>query len=258
MYNIIADLHTHTIASTHAYSTIQEMADSAREKGLCALAVTDHARTMPGAPGPWFFTSLRELPLLYRGVLLIAGMEANVLDLKGTLDINDDERNKLDWVVASIHNLGLEGLKNPTVEKCTELWMNIAHDPNVHVIGHSGSPEFKYDYETVIPEFGRCHKLVEINSHSFEVRPPYVPNCREIALCCKKHGVPIIVSSDAHFETGVKDHAAALRMLAEIDFPEELIVNADKARLIAHLRQHTNILRNRKNADEILRSMENA
>ena len=72
MYNIIADLHTHTLASTHAYSTVQEMAVSAHEKGLFALALTDHARTMPGAPGPWFFTAMRELPLLYKGVLLLA------------------------------------------------------------------------------------------------------------------------------------------------------------------------------------------
>ena len=70
MYNIIADLHTHTLASTHAYSTVQEMAVSAHEKGLLALALTDHARTMPGAPGPWFFTAMRELPLLYKGVPL--------------------------------------------------------------------------------------------------------------------------------------------------------------------------------------------
>ena len=136
MYNIIADLHTHTLASTHAYSTVQEMAVSAREKGLFALALTDHARTMPGAPGPWFFTALRELPLLYKGVLLLAGMEANVLDFSGALDIIDEERRRMDWVVASIHNIGLKGLENPTAEKCTQLWLNIAHDPVVNVIGH--------------------------------------------------------------------------------------------------------------------------
>ncbi len=258
MYTIIADLHTHTLASTHAYSTVQEMAVSAREKGLFALALTDHARTMPGAPGPWFFTSLHELPLVYQGVLLLAGMETNVLDFSGALDISDLERRRMDWVVASIHNLGLPGLENPTVEKCTQLWMRVAHDPVVNVIGHSGSPEFRYDYEAVIPEFGRCHKLVEINAHSFEARPANIPHCREIALCCKKYGVPIVVSSDAHFETSVKDHDAALEMLAEIDFPEALILNANKGRLLEYLRRHTNILQNRKNADAILRSMENA
>ena len=206
MYNIIADLHTHSLASTHAYSTIREMVDSAAEKGLKAIAITDHARTMPGAPGPWFFNSMHELPLLYRGILL---------------------------------------------------WLSIAHDPKVNVIGHSGSPEFRYDYETVIPEFGRNHKLVEINAHSFEVRKANIPNCREIALCCKKHRVPIIVSSDAHFETQVKDHTAALEMLREIAFPEELILNANTNRLIEYLRAHTNILENRKDADAILRSFEN-
>ena len=235
MYNIIADLHTHSLASTHAYSTIREMVDSAAEKGLKAIAITDHARTMPGAPG----------------------LEANVIDLNGTLDINETERRDVNWLVASIHNLGLPGLENPTVEKCTQLWLNIAHDPKVNVIGHSGSPEFRYDYETVIPEFGRNHKLVEINAHSFEVRKANIPNCREIALCCKKHRVPIIVSSDAHFETQVKDHTAALEMLREIAFPEELILNANTNRLIEYLRAHTNILENRKDADAILRSFEN-
>ena len=47
-------------------------------------------------------------------------------------------------------------------------------------------------------------------------------------------------------------------MLAEIEFPEALILNADKGRLLDYLRRHTNILQNRKNADAILRSMENA
>lgn len=258
MLHTIADLHTHTLASTHAYSTAREMAESAREKGLCVIALTDHARTMPGSPGPWFFSALREMPALYRGVVLLAGMETNIIDLDGTLDIDDRERETLDWVVASIHDLGLPGLQNPTVEKCTALYMNVAHDPAVNVIGHSGSPKFRYDYETVIPEFGRCGKLVEINSHSFDVRQSSIPNCREIALCCKKHGVPVLVSSDAHNETQVHDHRAALEMLEEIDFPEELIVNASRERLFDYIRSHTNFLKNRRDGEAALRSMENA
>lgn len=244
-YQIIADLHTHSIASTHAYSTIGEMAQSAADKGLYALAITDHGPTMPGSPGPWYFTCLRELPLHYKGVLLIAGMEANVLNLEGDLDISEIEIQRLDWVVASVHNLGLEGLKDPDVDKCTQMWLNIAKKPYVNVIGHSGDPRFAYDLDKVIPAFGENHKLVEINDHSFEARPQNVANCIAIAKACKKYGVPIAVNSDAHFETKVASHKNALRMLEEIDFPEELIVNASVERLNDYLAQHTHIFTNR-------------
>ena len=103
------DMHVHTTASDGTMRP-EHVVSLAAMQGLKAIAITDHARTMPGAPGPWFFNSMHELPLLYRGILLIAGMEANVIDLNGTLDINETERRDVNWLVASIHNLGLPGL----------------------------------------------------------------------------------------------------------------------------------------------------
>ena len=44
----IIDLHTHPVASMHAYSTIREMAAAAKEKGLALLGISDHAPAMPG------------------------------------------------------------------------------------------------------------------------------------------------------------------------------------------------------------------
>ena len=244
-YRIIADLHTHTLASTHAYSSVTEMIRAAAEKGLYAIALTDHARTMPGSPREWYFSSLHELPLHYRGVMNLAGIEANVLDFEGHLDIEPRDIPRMDWVVASIHRLGLPGLENPDVEKCTQLWLNVAKNPKVNVIAHSGDPVYAYDYEKVIPVFGENHKLVEINNHSFQVRKQNIPNCKAIALCCKKHGVPIVVDSDAHFETAVGEFSQALEMLAEIDFPEELILNASARRLDDYLAKYTGIFERR-------------
>ena len=242
MYNIIADLHTHSIASTHAYSTVGEMAASARDKGLYALALTDHASPMPGGPGPWYFGNLRSaVPLHYKDVLFLAGIEADVIDFNGSLDLYPGDAAKLDWVVASIHDVGFEGIQNPDFDKCTQLWLGVAHNPKVNVIGHSGDPKFAYDYEKVIPEFGANGKLVEINAHTFEVRQQNLANCRQIALTCKKHGVPIVVDSDAHFETQIASFAPALKMLEEIDFPEELIVNASVDRLNRYLEQYSDI-----------------
>ena len=53
-----ADLHTHTIASGHAYNTIQEMAMAAKEKGICLLGITEHSMTMPGTCSEIYFQNL--------------------------------------------------------------------------------------------------------------------------------------------------------------------------------------------------------
>ena len=196
---LIADTHTHTTASTHAYSTLQEMVHAAAEKGLFAIGITDHGYSMPGGPGAWYFGNLHSVPKRLENVWVLRGAEANVVDYEGHLDIPEEDLRRLDWVVASIHSCCMPEGVVPTRELCTRLWLEVAKNPYVNVIGHSGSPDYAYDYEWVIPEFGRNGKLVEINSHSFEVRASYIPNCREIARLCMKYRVPVIVNSDAHF-----------------------------------------------------------
>ena len=45
----LLDLHTHTIASGHAYNTLYEMAQSAAEKGLAFTAVPNMLPLCPEA-----------------------------------------------------------------------------------------------------------------------------------------------------------------------------------------------------------------
>lgn len=48
----LLDVHTHTVASGHAFSTLQEMAVAASEKGLKLLGITEHAPGIPGTCSP--------------------------------------------------------------------------------------------------------------------------------------------------------------------------------------------------------------
>ena len=41
------DLHTHTLASGHAFGTVWESAKIASEKGIKLLGVTDHSPSLP-------------------------------------------------------------------------------------------------------------------------------------------------------------------------------------------------------------------
>jgi putative hydrolase len=254
---LIADTHIHTIASTHAYSTVQENIHAAAQKGLYAIAITDHGVLMPGAPGPWYFTCLRGLPRYVEGVLVLRGEETNIINAEGHTDLLPGDLNSLDWVVASIHppvfgqyTICEDGTfrktpssKPASIEEVTNAWLNIAKNPHINVIGHSGTQEYVYDYEAVVKEFARNGKLVELNEATFSGRKSSVPNCKKIMELCKKHSVPIIVDSDAHFSTYIGEFPNSLRLLEELEFPEELVVNSSAERFEAYLREYTSVFR---------------
>lgn len=219
---ILLDTHTHTIASSHAYSTVTEMAKTASERGLEAIAITDHAPAMPDAPHVWHFQNLKNIPREIYGVKILYGAELNILDLEGNVDIDPELLAKLDVVNASIHG---PVYKDADADDHTSAYMAAVNNPYIDIICHSGSPAYTYDYEMVISAAKKNHKLIEINNHSFAVRKSSIPNCRRIAEICKEQEVGIVVSSDAHISFDLGDYEDALGMLKEISFPEKLVIN---------------------------------
>ena len=92
----LLDVHTHTVASGHAYSTIQEMAHEAANRGLQILGITEHAPGIPGTCDPIYFRNLHVVPRQMYGIRLLLGSELNILDTKGTLDLSEYYYQKLD------------------------------------------------------------------------------------------------------------------------------------------------------------------
>lgn len=226
---IIADTHTHSLTCDHAYSTIAENLTAAAKAGLKILCSTEHTPDMPGAPSHIYFNNLRVLPRYTDGVMLVRGAEVNVLDDRGGLDLTEHELEKLEWVIASMH---MTNFHPKSKAECTNAWLAIAENPRIHVIGHCGDERYAFDYEPVLREFARAGKIVEINSHSFLVRPGSKENCPKIARLCMELGIPVVVSSDAHHQSFVGRFDAALAMLEEIGFPEKLILNAEYSRFL--------------------------
>lgn len=231
--SIVADLHCHTLASSHAYSTLTEVASAAASRGLMAVACTDHGIGTQDAPHLWHFLNQNILPPYIAGVRVLHGVEANVMDFSGKLDMSRDVLEKLDIVVASMHNGAMPRGEDKDI---TEAWLGVAENPEVDIIGHSGAPLYAFDYEKVIPVFGRNGKVVEINEGTFKVRSSSVPNCRRIAELCKKYGVRVVVDSDAHFHEAVGVMTNSLALLREVEFPAELIVNGSRENFLAYLR----------------------
>ena len=100
---ILLDVHTHTVASGHAFSTLQEMVRTAADKGLQILGITEHTGGIPGTCSPIYFRNLPVVPRLMYGVELLLGAEINIVDYEGSLDLEEEYFKFLDIRIAGLH-----------------------------------------------------------------------------------------------------------------------------------------------------------
>lgn len=221
---ILTDLHCHTIASNHAYSTVKEIMDEAAKKGLEAVAITDHGPEQVDSPHLAHFGNLRAIPDYVSGVRLLRGCEANILDGTGRIDIPEVYLKRLDFVVAGIHSIFYY---KPSGGDHTSTYLGVLNNPYVDMISHSGFPYYAYDIDVIVKKAKELGKLIEFNNASYEVRPDNIERCAEIAKACKKYGTGVAVNSDSHFCTTIGDVSKAMALLKSVDFPEELIMNRD-------------------------------
>lgn len=228
--NVQLDVHTHTIVSGHAYSTIQEMAKAASEKGLRVLGITEHGPSIPGACHPIYFDNLHVIPRKMYDVRLLMGCEINILNLRGELDLTEEKMRKLDLRIAGIHSLCWQG---GTKEENTAAMIRVIQNPLVQIISHPGDGVATLDFEPIVRAAAESKTLLEVNSHSMRPTRNMVgtrENNLEILRLSKAKNVPIILGSDAHISFDIANYENALPLLKEVDFPEELVMNyhADK------------------------------
>lgn len=222
---IRADVHTHTVASTHGYSTINENAAAAKALGMQLLAVTDHGPAMPDAPHVWHFHNYKVLPREIGGIKMLYGVEANIIDENGTLDMDEHELSFCEWVIASYHLQCVNFERTP--ELVSQGYRKVCENPLVDVIGHPTTAMFPFDYEPVIKVFKESGKLVEINESSLKWKRGALENAKVFYALCKKYEVPLALNTDAHYAGLIGKTPIAAQLLRDLDYPRRLIVSLD-------------------------------
>ncbi len=218
-----ADLHVHTVASGHAYSTLGEIVQEAARKGLKMVGMTDHGPGLPGGPHPYHFAALRFVPEYLHGVRVLRGIEANILGI-GQLDLEDVLLDRLDLVMAGFHEDC--GFDERGRDENTRAVLALMDNPKVKVIAHPGNPNFPLDYRAVVEKGAATGTALEINNSSFFIsRRGSDGNCREIIRLCAELGAPVTVGSDAHIAQGVGEFDDALGALAAAGIKWEQVVN---------------------------------
>ncbi|NPV53997.1 MAG: phosphatase [Firmicutes bacterium] len=227
---LVADLHVHTIASGHAYSTIEETARAASGKGLEMIAFTEHGPNLPGGPHLYYFGNLRVIPETMFGVEILNGVEANIINLEGELDIPERILSTLDFVLAGFHvRTGYDG---GAVEENTRAMIAAMHNPYVDAIAHPGNPEYQVDIEKVVKAAKDLGVLLEINNSSLTItRKHSEENCCKFARLAARHGARVAIGSDAHISMRVGLFDAAIELAEGAGLTEDLIINASVDRV---------------------------
>ena len=167
-YTIASDIHTHTLYTRHAYSTLAENVAAARAAGLEVLGSADHFSCMIYRAMICATTSLPQsihLAAHVGRVTLLRGAEADIVGLHGELFGQDVDANLtivgypyrdektlfervtegLDYVVASVHDSSFT--RDASLAQTTEMYLGALEHPKVLVLGHTGRSGVPFDME---------------------------------------------------------------------------------------------------------------
>lgn len=220
------DPHIHSIASGHGNnSTVTDIAKKAKERGLKMVGITDHGPATMHSAKEAYFRNLAYAMKKRCGIEILYGVELNILDYEGNVDLDDEVLEQLDYAIISMHQ---PNIKPGTLEENTFAYINAMKHPRVRIIGHADDVKYPVDFEALALAAKHYQVVFEINNSSLRpdgYRGNTHENARSILAVCKKHKLPVVLSSDSHGDEHVGDFTYADALLKEMDFPFELVLN---------------------------------
>ena len=201
--DIRGDLHMHT-NETDGSATLEEMVAAAQTRGLHYIAITDHSKRVSmanGLDGSRLLTQWEQIDRLnekLKGFVVLKGCEVDILE-RGGLDIEDEVLAQADWINASVHY----GQNQPR-EQITKRIVEALQNPHVCAIAHptgrilNRRKSYEVDLEAVYAAARENKKMLEINAN-----PARLDLDDVAAAGAKQHGIPLVISTDAHSTSGL-------------------------------------------------------
>ncbi len=222
------DLHAHTFFSKCGIHTHLELLNRAKELGLKGLAITDHGPALKSRITLPFFDRLKN-PV--DGIRFIKGIECNLLDEQGTIDITgmpSRYTRHIELVLLGLH---------PNIEKdlgkkrYTDMVVKaIKTNPCIDIIAHPNELEFPLDLEQLAGVAKEYGVALELNNSKTLYNRTTPEVTKELIQVCKKIDCRMAIGSDTHAieELGLDDSVRPY--LVEERFPQELLINGSARR----------------------------
>ena len=239
-----ADYHIHSTYSknNHGKSTIEEIVQKSVEIGLEEIAITDH--------GPKHFlygiekkniqkakNEIIEMRKKYPQIKILFGIEANILNYDGGIDVNDDLFKLCDIVLCGYHIgtrfsslndlwnfyvmnfLGKynKKLKEKQIEKNTNAVVNALNKNKINILAHPGD-KIPVNIDKVAYAAQKNNTILEISNHHKHL------NAEEIKIAAK-YDVKFAINSDSHIKDSIGGYENGLKAAKEAGLDLNRIIN---------------------------------
>lgn len=239
-----ADYHTHTKHS-HGTGTVRENVEVAVKKGLEIIAISDHGPNHMlhyGVEDLGVFTKIRkeleEACATFPEIEGLVGIEANIISVRGDLDLPPEHFDLVDLILANIHTM----VKPASLKDATKIWgnhfakrvfpsldkrsklvnteatVNALIRNKIDILTHPGL-RFAIDYKVVAQACASTGTAFELNASK-----PYLT--AELVELVANEGASFVIGSDAHSPQRVGDFALGLELAKQVGLTPQEILNA--------------------------------
>lgn len=239
--NFYGDYHTHTFYSD-GRNSVSDVADGALSKGLKEVAITDHG----------FYNRFLSLtPEKYRkqqeeiekqrksigDISLLQGVEADIVDASGTVDMTDEQMLNADILLAGFHrfvkstsikdffgfvlyNGFVTDVFGTSVKKkavATDAFVKAIEKYPIDIITHVGNHAI-VDVGEVCRAAAAYGTMVEINMKHLDLADKHMPEML-------KTDCTFIVNSDGHNKKSIGNFSKAEELIKKYEIPSDRIAN---------------------------------
>jgi putative hydrolase len=230
------DFHSHTHFSKCGLHSIVEMLTEARNRGLAALAITDHGPVLQGGTPSTFYDRLVD-PV--DGIRLLKGLECNIAKDNGEIDFPQKFLKYADIILLGLHPHLPAG--KPKEQNTALLIRALEKNPFVDIVTHPEDVQYPVDFDK-LAQYAKVHGVALECNNSKILNKRVAPELMvDLLDACKRAGCRIAVNSDAHAlkEVGCDDSVRPLLM--QVGFPEDLIVNRDVKSAFAFIEERRKV-----------------
>jgi len=208
-----------------------EYINQAKKLKMKVIGISDHGPSDDSTTAnEVYFMTLERIPKKINGIRVLKGIEANIIDDKGNLDISDKTVNRLEYVMANFH----EGstYEDGGIKKNTEVMIKTIRSGKINVNTHPfHNHKFEIDIEKITKEACKNDVLLEldlqyIKKHINERNSlDHLENIKKMVKGVKRCGKKLIVNSDAHNIWELADDTPLKKIKKEIGLNDEMVIN---------------------------------